>query len=53
MTLSNRARRRGLVKRDAIIHTDRGSQYTSVEYRRLLYMHGLRQSMRGKGNCLR
>ncbi|MDQ3323689.1 MAG: DDE-type integrase/transposase/recombinase [Acidobacteriota bacterium] len=47
------ARRRGLIKRGAIIHTDRGSQYTSIEYRRLLYMHGLRQSMSGKGNCLR
>ena len=47
----NRARRRGLVKRSAIIHTDRGSQYASVEYRRLLYIHGFRQSMSAKGNC--
>lgn len=43
--------RRRLIKRGAIIHTDRGSQYASVEYRRLLYIHGFRQSMSGKGNC--
>jgi len=47
----NRARQRGLIKRCAIIHTDRGSQYASVEYRRLLYINGFRQSMSGKGNC--
>jgi transposase InsO family protein len=45
------ARRRGLMKKGAIIHSDRGSQYTAVEYRRLLYIGGLRQSMSGKGNC--
>ena len=45
------ARRRDLIKNGAIIHTDRGSQYAAVEYRRLLYIHGLRQSMSGKGNC--
>jgi putative transposase len=45
------ALRRRLIKRGAIIHTDRGSQYASVEYRRLLYIHGFRQSMSGKGNC--
>lgn len=44
----NRARRRGLIKRTAIIHTDRGSQYASVEYRRLLYINGFRQSMGGR-----
>lgn len=47
----NRARRRGLIGRGAIIHTDRGSQYASVEYRRLLSINGYRQSMSGKGNC--
>jgi transposase InsO family protein len=47
----NLARRRGLIKRGAIIHTDRGSQYASAEYRRLLYIHGFRQSMSAKGNC--
>ena len=47
----NRARKRGLIKRKAIIHTDRGSQYASVEYRRLLYINDFQQSMSGKGNC--
>jgi putative transposase len=47
----NQARKRYLMKKRAIIHTDRGSQYASVEYRRLLYLNGFRQSMSGKGNC--
>jgi transposase InsO family protein len=47
----NRARRGGLIGRGAIIHTDRGSQYASVEYRRLLYINGFRQSLSAKGNC--
>lgn len=47
----NRARQRGLIRKGAIIHTDRGSQYASVEYRRLLYIYGFRQSMSGRGNC--
>jgi transposase InsO family protein len=47
----NQARQRGLLKRGAIIHTDRGSQYASVEYRRLLYINGFRQSMSATGNC--
>jgi transposase InsO family protein len=47
----SQARRRGLIGRGAIIHTDRGSQYASVEYRRLLYIGGFRQSMSAKGNC--
>lgn len=45
------ARRRFLVKKGAVIHTDRGSQYASVEYRRLLTINGFRQSMSRKGNC--
>ena len=45
------ALRRGLIKRGAIIHTDRGSQYVSKDYRDLLKRCGLRQSMSGKGNC--
>lgn len=47
----NQARKRRLIKRNAIIHTDRGSQYAAVEYRRLLYINGFRQSMSRKGNC--
>ncbi len=43
--------RRGLIGKNAIIHTDRGSQYVSNSYRELLRRHGLRQSMSGKGNC--
>ena len=45
------ALRRGFVKRNAIVHTDRGSQYASNEYRALLRRCGLRQSMSAKGNC--
>jgi len=45
------ARRRGLIGKDAIIHTDQGSQYAAVEYRRLLYINGFRQSMSRRGNC--
>jgi transposase InsO family protein len=45
------ARRGGLIGRNAIIHTDQGSQYAAVEYRRLLFVGGFRQSMSRKGNC--
>jgi transposase InsO family protein len=45
------ASRRGLIGKGAIIHTDQGSQYAAVEYRRLLYINGFRQSMSRKGNC--
>ncbi len=45
------ARRRGLIGRNAIIHTDQGSQYAAVEYRRLLFVGGFRQSMSRRGNC--
>jgi putative transposase len=34
-----------------IIHTDRGSQYSSNNFRGVLKEEGLRQSMSGKGNC--
>lgn len=47
----NQARQRGLIRDGTIVHTDRGSQYASVEYRRLLDMQGFRQSMSAKGNC--
>lgn len=45
------ARRRGLIKSGAIIHTDRDSQYVAVEYRRLLHIGDFRLSMSRKGNC--
>ncbi|MFV0390050.1 MAG: IS3 family transposase [Pyrinomonadaceae bacterium] len=43
------AKRRGLIGINAIIHTDRGSQYGAKDYRKLL--KGLRQSMSAKGDC--
>ena len=33
----------------AILHSDRGSQYTSDEYRRKIAIYGIRQSMNGAG----
>jgi putative transposase len=41
----------GYIEKNAIIHTDRGSQYSSNNFRKLLKEHSLRQSMSGKGNC--
>ena len=38
-------------KAGLVVHTDRGSQYASVAYRRLLKAHGLIGSMSRKGNC--
>lgn len=46
-----KATRNGLIKPGAIVHTDRGSQYVSTDFRALLAKHQLRQSMSGKGNC--
>ena len=43
--------RRGFIPKNAIVHSDRGSQYVSNIYRELLERHGLRPSMSGKGNC--
>ena len=34
-----------------IAHSDRGSQYASADYRRLLTQFGMVQSMSRKGNC--
>jgi putative transposase len=42
---------KGKVKAGAIIHSDRGSQYASNNFRKLLRTNGFRQSMSGKGNC--
>jgi transposase InsO family protein len=41
----------GHISRGAIVHTDRGSQYTDDDYRDLLKAHSLQQSMSAKGNC--
>lgn len=46
-----KALRQGLIGKAAIIHTDRGSQYSSKNFRSLLARHHLRQSMSAKGNC--
>ena len=37
--------------RGCIFYGDRGSQYCSQDYQRILREHGLRSSMSGKGNC--
>ena len=37
--------------KDVIVHTDRGSQYCSHAYRRLIQAYELHASMSGKGNC--
>lgn len=42
--------RRGFPK-DVIVHSDRGSQYCSKDYRDILAVHHLQQSMSRKGNC--
>ena len=34
-----------------IVHSDRGSQFASLEYQQRLVRHGFLQSMSGKGNC--
>ena len=41
----DKALKRGMVAKDAIIHSDRGSQYSSINFRKLVKQHGLRQSM--------
>ena len=41
----------GLVRTDAIFHSDRGCQYSAASTRRLLAAHGLRQSMSAAGCC--
>ena len=47
----DKALTRGLVKPGAIIHSDRGSQYSSGRFRKLLADKHLRQSMSARGNC--
>ncbi len=36
---------------DCIHHTDRGSQYRSHDYQKILRRQGFKVSMSGKGNC--
>ncbi len=42
--------RRGHIKPNATMHTDRGSRYSSVDFRGL-FDKRFRQSISGKGNC--
>ena len=44
------ALRKALTK-GLIHHSDRGSQYCSIDYQAELRRHGIRISMSGKGNC--
>ena len=46
MAVKNRHPGRGL-----ILHSDRGSQYASLDYQRRLWRHGIICSMSRKGNC--
>jgi len=46
MAIDRRGPRPGL-----LVHSDRGAQYASTEYRQLLARHGLIASMSRKGNC--
>jgi len=45
------AMRNGLLKTDCIMHSDRGTQYTSTEYREKLAELGLRHSVGRRGQC--
>jgi putative transposase len=53
--LAVQALRRGLVARNPapglLHHSDRGSQYCSVDYQALLRRRGILISMSGRGNC--
>ncbi len=46
-----KALRQGLIRRNAVVHIDEGSEYVSKKFRKLLKRCGLRQSMSRKGNC--
>ncbi|MCY9666990.1 IS3 family transposase [Paenibacillus alginolyticus] len=43
--------RRPKLHKDAFIHSDQGSHYTSPKYQELLKQNGLGQSMSRRGNC--
>lgn len=42
---------RRMPKEGLMHHSDRGSQYTSAEFKELTQMHGIRLSMSAKGHC--
>ncbi|EFK96973.1 Integrase, catalytic region [sediment metagenome] len=47
----NIAKSKRTTLKDAIFHSDRGSQYASDEFREILSKNGMVQSMSAKGNC--
>jgi len=51
MDALQRALNSGLVAPNAIFHSDRGSQYSSISTRHLIHQAGLRQSMSVAGYC--
>jgi putative transposase len=51
MEALRKALQSGRIAKNAILHTDRGSQYSARQFRSLLAAHNLRQSMSAKGNC--
>jgi len=51
VTALKKAIHKGMLKKTAIVHTDRGSQYVAKDYRKLFTKGGLRQSMSRRGNC--
>jgi transposase InsO family protein len=52
ITALNAAVRSGRVTENAIMHSDRGAQYTCTDYRRELGRRALRQSLSRSGSCL-
>jgi putative transposase len=48
LIMAIRSRRPG---KGLIVHSDKGAQYASYDYRRLLSQHGFRQSMGNAGDC--
>lgn len=50
-SLENATQRWGIDTKNAVFHSDRGSQYTSNLVRKWLKDRGINQSMSGKGNC--
>jgi len=49
--LEKAMKRDNKIRPGAILHSDRGSQYTSGAYRKRIEEYGLQQSMSAKGNC--
>jgi len=45
------ARAQGAVRTDAIIHSDRGSQYTAIPFQQFCQTHRIRQSLGATGVC--